>query len=408
MAVIGASALGLDYVLKPNQSSTTQTSSALTSSLGPPPLISNFQWQPTRVVNGKVYDATISLNIQSSSPLTQLTATLDAFAPTIPARAYPAEPQQTLHFTPSTPATGLYSAQVTSLLGGKQYQLSVTAKDSEGNIAATDFETPYVREFESLVGKSSVQVGAQYGMWFDWAPWVPNKQGWTLLYHPLLGDYDSRDPIVISRHLDWLSGHGIGIVLPVIMNSETYQYIRLLMTNPLASDVKIAITYSLPDMLGGNDLTGGTIDLNSTTTSKLSQDFASMAGDFLSRPNYYTIEGKPVVYLYQTGVLQGDVQSSIGDLRSSVAKDFGLDLFLIGDTMESWVHPDGAHVRPFDAISKWLGYDHDVCCANYNAYLDDDYSTWNSIAKGLDVCFIPTATPGFHATRPRHPEQIPY
>jgi hypothetical protein len=162
-AAVGASAIGLDYFLKPRPSLVRQTSTTMIPS---PPSIANFRWQPTRTVNGKVYDATVSLSVQSETPLIRLDATLDSHAPTIPARAYPTEPQRTLQFTPSQTIPGSYSTQINDLKGGKEYQLSVAALDSAGLQTKSQYETPYVRELENQAGTDRYFTGVFYYSWF--------------------------------------------------------------------------------------------------------------------------------------------------------------------------------------------------------------------------------------------------
>ena len=202
-AVFGASAVGLDYLLKSQTLPQTNTTS---THIATPPSISDFHWQPTRVVNGKVYEAAISLNVQSENPPADVSAVLEDHAPTIPARAYPAEPARTLQLTQSQTgnASFTYTGQVTDLKGGKEYQLTVNAQDSRSNKTTAQFETPYVREFENIAGRDRVLVGAYYYPWYTnpcrsgvvchWDEIA--KNGTTPNGTPLLGLYNSDDPLV--------------------------------------------------------------------------------------------------------------------------------------------------------------------------------------------------------------------
>ena len=84
-----------------------------------PPTIANFKWQPTKIVNGKVYDTTISFDVESAGPVMSLTGILKSYAPTIPARAYPAEDPITLQFTTPAQSSSVttYSANVANFRG---------------------------------------------------------------------------------------------------------------------------------------------------------------------------------------------------------------------------------------------------------------------------------------------------
>ena len=204
-AVVGASAIGLEYLVGPrmgnlNQTATTGTTSSLDRT---PPTIKNFQWQPTRVVDGKVYDAAISFLVEDQeSAVADVSAKLEDYAPTIPARAYPAEPSRPLQLIPSQTAAdaSVYAAQVSDLKGGKEYRTKVNARDSAGNVATAEFETPYVREFENASAKDDFLVGAFIHPWWknpcgsEFCHWAEISDdvssGTTRNGTPLLGLYN--------------------------------------------------------------------------------------------------------------------------------------------------------------------------------------------------------------------------
>ena len=170
-----------------------------------------------------MYDATISFSVEDQeSAIADVNATLQDYGGTIPSRAYPAEPSRTLQLTSSQTLarTETYSAAVIDLKGGKEYRAKIAAKDSAGNLATTEFETPYVREFENLARKDNVVVGAYYYPWYN--PGDPYGKYFYDLQErsrlgfessPLLGPYDSRDGAIINKHIDWATGYGIDFFL---------------------------------------------------------------------------------------------------------------------------------------------------------------------------------------------------
>ena len=198
-----------------------QAATASTTSVSKmPPAIRDFRWEPTRVLNGKVYDAVLSFAVESDSAITDLNAVLSDYGGSIPARAYPTETSKTLQLASSTqtsPSIGTYSGQVTNLKGGKRYQASISVTNSAGKSDA-NFETPYVREFENIAGMDNVLVGASYHPWWEnpcryYCHWdelgADYAKDTTPLGTPLLGLYNSNDPLVISKHIDWATGYGI-------------------------------------------------------------------------------------------------------------------------------------------------------------------------------------------------------
>jgi len=67
-----------------------------------------------------------------------------------------------------------------------------------------------------------------------------------------------------------------------------------------------------------------------------------------------------------------------------------------------WLKPKEVYVKPYDAVTDWIGYSRstDECCSGFEANLDRLFATWASLAKRSGVGFIPSVSPGFIAKRP--------
>jgi len=101
--------------------------------------------------------------------------------------------------------------------------------------------------------------------------------------------------------------------------------------------------------------------------------------------------------------LKGNLSAVFKMLRDHLMQKHGLEIYLVGDTIEFSNDPGDFYLKPYDAVSRWIGYDgwtEGVCCSEFEANLDALYSKWRQIAKGTGVNFIPVATPGFQSTRP--------
>lgn len=313
----------------------------------------------------------------------------------------------------SNAMTADFSETIRDLVGGKPYKTQVTLKDQYGSEGESALDIPYVRELENLSGKSKFIVGVQYGTWREGpGTWPPDKPadpnspygGWKYLAHPLLGEYDSSDEFVIAKHLDWLSGYGVGLVLSFVDSGLTYRNTELLLKNPLASDCKIAATYDLTSMLPEipPPFPGGSIDLSSKhNLDTLYQDFDSMAVDFFAQTNYFRIDDRPLVFLFGASDLKGDILLTLAGLKKQLMQSYDVNPFLIGDTV-GFFDPKRDYVKPYDAVSRFSAYSEhqDICCSNFEQKLDELYSRWSSFARSNGVAFVPTATPGFVATRP--------
>jgi len=403
--IVGASALGLDFLLSSRFPSTSRPTSSVTTSSLMPPTISNFSWQPTRIVNDKVYDATIAFDIESTSPITSLKATLEGYAPTIPPRAYPAESLIALQLgsLPKSTSVTTYSANVANLKGGKQYKLSAQAENSAGRRTA-EFETPYVREFENISGKDNLLVGAIYNPWFE-NPCVPGhfchwselqadfQKGTTPLGTPLLGLYNSNDPMVIAKHIDWATAYGIDFFLFDFWGQDSAPWrFTPLLQHPLIRDIKFAFSYATQKLAQSIKL----VDFNDPSTySALESDFVYMAQNYFSHPSYLRINGRPLVQIYLTFAIKGSISEPLKKLRQRI-RDLGFEIFLIGDQISYGDRINPETLKAFDAISDANDYIPPTWKWQLSASeIREEYSRWESAAHAVGVELVPFAYPGY-------------
>jgi len=405
-AVVGASALGLDLLSThsplPSQQSTT-------AGIHQPPSIKNLQWTATRTVNGKVYDGTISFQAEgANSPVVGAELTFDPVYPQeIPMQAFTPESNRSYSFS-SNAMTADFTQTIPNLVGGKQYRAQVTVKDKYGGMNQANLDIPYVREFENIAKMDTLLVGASYHPWWEnpcihychWDELGANySKGTTPLGTPLLGLYSSNDPLVISKHIDWATGYGIDTFWCSYNGSNVADSYRMppLMTNELINDIKIAFLYETPTALGGPNEDLSNVNLNSPSTyAVLESHFRTMASKYFSHPSYLKVNGRPVVYLYQSVSLAGDISSPITKLRKSIKNAHGLDLYLIGDEMNWDNTSQPSRLKAFDAIT-YYGLPH----ASFVDVVDKspetarmEYSRWQSAAHSVGVEIIPAPIPG--------------
>ena len=402
-AIVGGSALGLDYFLKLNPLSQTGGPTIITVTA---PSIENIEWTPTRVQNSKVYDGRVAFDVKNVNQLSP-DVKLD-FQPLIPEQypkaAFPAEDPRTYSLKPvSTVAetnTASFSQDITDLKGGKQYRALATIKEPTGREVLDYKDTPYVREFEKFASKD-VTVGVFYGTWWTYDRW----HRYQLTPTPILGNYDSGDMFAINRHIDMLTDFGGNAFLSYLDDEARTDYnTSLLFDSPLIDDVQIGLFYNVAWRLIRQN---GEVNLNdSGIKNAFTSDLKYLAEKYFTRKSYFKTNGMPALYLYHAYVFSGDVEQRIKEIRESIRKETGLDFFLIGNTV-TWRSPRSSWIRPYDAITGPFTNAYGEEGDNFPGSVEDNegslrhlYQVWSSYARELGVHFIPTAMPGFVSIRP--------
>lgn len=385
-----------------------------------PPIIQDFQWQPSRVVNGKVYDAVVSFTVEDDdSGIADTRAILQEYVGSLPAGSYPEEAQRTLQLAPPLPTverTVRFSGQVGDLKGGKRYRISMTAKDSAGNAAEVSRDTPYVREFENAASDDDFLVGAHYYAWFTHDNWrMPFPYGFAHYGNPLLGEYASSDPFVISKHVDWATGHGIDFFMMSWWGpGGPIEYaIENVFTNPRINDGKLVVTYESAGRLNTEINEFGwitRIDVNNPHNRKiLSNDIDYLCDKFLGRERYLRIEGSPVIFLYSSRFYSGDVSTVLRDLRQSLRDKYGMEIFILGDEMYWGIDPDASSIEKrlklFDGVTCYSMHTSvkDIIYRDFEKKVDKVFKDWAKACARLGVRFVPNAFPGYDDRRLRVP-----
>lgn len=368
-----------------------------------PLTIEDLQWNPTRTVNSKVYDGKIGFTIDNVDISNdQISLNFNTIYPSkIPQTAFTNEADRSYSFT-ATSKKQTFSQEIDSLIGGRQYRATVTVKDKNGKETVNYADTPYVREFEKFASKD-VTVGVQYGTWWKYGAWVRPYQ---FTVTPVLGNYDSGDMFVIDRHIDMLTGFGGSVFLSFLKDYITDYNTSLLFDSPLINDVSIGLTYDVPYRLLGKET--GNVNLHDTTIkNRFEADLKYLAQKYFARKNYFRIKGMPAVYLYHAGEsFSGNVASIIKQIKESVRKETGFDLFLVGETV-MFDSPKYNSIKPYDAVTRFGTFYNKDPSSDFPGGISNNedslrrlYQKWSSYARQLGVHFIPTAMPGFISIRP--------
>ena len=183
-------------------------------------------------------------------------------------------------------------------------------------------------------------------------------------------------------------------------------------------DIGFCLFYETQD-LGYQPATGAT-RLDARKIDRLVADMTDFARRYFDHPSYLRVDGRPVVVLYLTRTLVGDVAGAVARVREALRAE-GEEVFLIADevfwrvaplarrSLRPVAAPQVDRARLFDALTAYNLYDADrPGLAGYGAtsgYLEATkglYATYRD-ALGGAVPIVPSVIPGFNdrGVRPR-------
>ena len=271
--------------------------------------------------------------------------------------------------------------------------------------------------------EKGIVVGANYFPYYpDPHPWEPLE---PMAVQPLLGKYDVRDSMVISRHIDWATGHGINCFFMSWVPTWAGDSLKLLNNirkfeeSPLSSDIKISIQYEGVEGRiheAGVEPVKGTYHIwNRDQWKMIIEDMETLDRLFFRKENFLKIGDRPVIYFYASGALAGNVSGFIKEIKREV------NLFIICDYAHPWaatsaytIDNSGGWVeecdesgycelidyaKNFDAWTVWAAGWYtpieEPLNENYPRFLDEGYKVWSKLAKKYNKILVPSTIPGF-------------
>ena len=215
---------------------------------------------------------------------------------------------------------------------------------------------------------------------------------------PALGEYNDSDPRVVAQHMKWFRQANIGLLVTSwwgpnrVEDSNTKDVI---MEHDDVGNLKIALHYETTGRLGD-----GREKLPNAKT-----DIQYMCENYFDHPNYYTIDGRPVLFIYVSRKLDtlGTLEEALLTMRSTASK-CGHNLYLIGDSVfESAPDPGESHVPfwYFDAVTNYDVYGSSGRPEGYagtgsvDAYYRQQ-TEWKERALRDDCRYVPAVSPGYN------------
>lgn len=217
-------------------------------------------------------------------------------------------------------------------------------------------------------------------------------------HQPTLGEYNDSDPAVIAQHMRWFRKANIGLLVTSWWGPDRLEDTitkDVIMEHEDIGNLKIAIHYETTGRLGN-----GLDDVSNAKT-----DVEYMCENYFDHPNYYKIDGRPVVFIYISRVLysRGILEEALLTMRSAGSK-CGHDIYLIGDSVfESAPDPNVPHVPfwYFDAVTNYDVYGSAGRPEGFvgTERVDTYYSQqagWREQALQENCHYIPAVSPGYN------------
>jgi len=408
LGVVTAVGLAACYVKSHlgNQTTTTTTSTLLDTT---PPEIKDYKLipNPDKVKNGKPYELDISFTAEDLASTLDLSAASLAFEPIYP----PEIPKEA--FTPEDPSfqtsyslkpiavssdgrSASFSQAISGFKGGTRYRATIKIKDKTGNEAKSSVDNPYIRKFENITNKKCNSVAAAYYLFYNGDPWQ-----WKTWTTPKFGKYRSDDPDVISGHIDIAKGYGTDTFFVSLDHEQYDQRFFTLFDNTLSKEMRFAVLYDRKTLIR----TGNRVDFQTYYDHNLQivkDDFDWLAKNFFSRSEFSEVDGRPVVYMFDSNNYLGDVNSVIKTLRKFIQDNHGIELYLVSDHIQPRLgNPNQPSytkkIEPFDCITAWGGSfygDGIYLGTSYEQQLELMYDPWLKWALRNDKGMIPSMKPG--------------
>jgi hypothetical protein len=266
-------------------------------------------------------------------------------------------------------------------------------------------KTPYIRQFENLGKTHNTIIGATYYVNLpEWNNWFTEEGP---LHKPLIGYYDPTDKVVFSKHIDWLTGHGVNCIFISFGNDKDIENLLNLLETPIFKDISFSIMYESTHRMKVDE--NGYADVNKEENKKiLLDDMRFITRNFFNRSNYLRIANIPVIYLYESKAWYGDISALIDEVRESVFKVSSNKIYLISDYAHPLADPNDPYWKPklpiFDGFTTWAGgyLASGEYGGSYEEYIEKGYKVWYEFCKKEGKSLITSMLPGFDASRSKH------
>lgn len=220
-----------------------------------------------------------------------------------------------------------------------------------------------------------------------------------------LGEYDDRRPEVIQQHLAWSRQANIGLWVASYfgLGRPSEETLRTAILPQLALQdtsneaiVKVALHYETKQFLKqANSSDPNTFD-------KIREDFSHICREYVDHPNYYYIDGRPVIVLYLSRSLASSC--ALRQVVENIQRSCHHRFYIIGDHV--WGNPPSSgsssaqEMMHLDAVTCYdiygnAGKPRFMMREGVRDYFET-YRRWKERANEMGTAFVPSAGPGYN------------
>ncbi|MFC7138149.1 glycoside hydrolase family 99-like domain-containing protein [Halobaculum litoreum] len=275
--------------------------------------------------------------------------------------------------------------------GGTEYDVEVSAVTESGERVVDAITSEYI-PIDVDPADPQRLVGAHYYPWYEMAD---GHRNWTdrVVSRPALGEYASDSERIVDRHVAWSLAHGIrwwsiswwgaGSGTDVALRETVLEADRV-------DELEFSVLYETVGRFGEFDL-----DMDRPgARRRLAADLTYLENEYFHRDNYLHIDGRPVVYFYVAGGLEGDVAGAF----DAAAADLDVDPYVLAG-VPFGRPPTGPVMAVADGLSPYNPYD---AREDIETVFHDRYEAGNKMldlgARAADVDMIPVVIPGYDDT----------
>jgi hypothetical protein len=151
---------------------------------------------------------------------------------------------------------------------------------------------------------------------------------------PVLGEYNDRSSKVLARHLEWSRQANVNLWITSWWGADSETDIttsNYILKHRDLRDMKLCLFYE----------TTGRIDVETNNTNRVYNDIAYAAETYFNHPNYHRIDGRPVMFVYLTRVLERRelLKDVLSKMRTAAFKKGHTNNLLIVNSFNEW-HED--------------------------------------------------------------------
>lgn len=238
-------------------------------------------------------------------------------------------------------------------------------------------------------------------------PWYTNGQHWNSSYMraklktpqpPLLREYDCANDNIITYHVNWSVESHIDFWIQswwgpgrnednVILNHQ-------LKNENFKTKLGYCLLYETSGRMGGIP-----VDVTADKIDQFLEDLEYLSSTHFNQSNYLKIDNQPVLYLYLTRTLNGEVDQLFAAADSLLIQHGYDGLYVVGDEVY-WQQPNSIRVPYMDAITCYNPHTSVDWVTDADKFVErtraEMYSPWMNKANELGKSFWVDVLPGFN------------